>query len=67
MKNKIVKASEKYNKPTPKKWRKIGDAILGLGTMLTTIAAVTGSNPILIVGSAVLTWAGKTLTNFASE
>ena len=62
-----VKAKDRYFKPTPKKWRKVGDSILGLGTLLTTISAVTGAHQVLIVSSAILTYVGKTLTNFATK
>jgi hypothetical protein len=62
---KAAKAS--YDKPTPSKWRKWGDSILGLGTLLTGISAIAGAHPALIISSAVLTWIGKTLTNLASE
>jgi hypothetical protein len=67
MKKIAVNAKERYFKPTPKRWRKIGDSILGLGTLLTTVSAVTGANPVLIVSSAILTYIGKTLTNFTTK
>ena len=33
MKN--MKLKEKYYNPTPKKWRKLGDALLAIGVTLT--------------------------------
>lgn len=62
-----TKTIENYNKPTPKKWRKVGDSIMGLGTAITSIAAITGQHPALIITATVLTWVGKTWTNFFSE
>jgi len=61
-----MKAVDNYYKPTPKFWRKVGDAILGAGTVITIVSTVY-NNPIIAVSAAVLTWVGKTLTNFASE
>jgi hypothetical protein len=62
----IKKLTEKYKKPTPGRWRLIGDSILGLGTVVTAITAIT-SSPWIPVASAAITWLGKTITNFASE
>ena len=62
----VKKAQESYHKPTPKFWRKVGDSILGAGTVLTVVAGIY-KNPVLTIASAVCTWLGKTLTNFASE
>lgn len=62
----IQKMVENYYKPTPKFWRKVGDAILGAGTAITVIGTVY-KNPVITISAAVLTWLGKTLTNFASE
>jgi len=61
----IQKSAESYKAPTPHKWRKVGDAIMGLGTVITAISAFTASPWITLI-SAALTWAGKTMTNFAS-
>jgi hypothetical protein len=55
-----------YYKPTPKKWRKWGDAILGLGTALTIVGGIV-KNPIIVIVAAGLGWLGKTITNFATE
>jgi hypothetical protein len=62
----IEEAKKRYWKPTPEKWRKIGDSILGLGTVITAISAFT-SSPWITVSSAAITWIGKTITNFATK
>ena len=55
-----------YFKPTPKKWRKLGDALLGVSTTITTYAIVEDYKWVaiaaLIIGSV-----GKFLTNFFTE
>lgn len=65
IKNTVKKATASYKAPTPNKWRKVGDAIMGLGTVATAVSAFTAS-PWVVLISAALTWAGKTITNFAS-
>lgn len=55
-----------YWHPTPKKWRQIGDAILGFGTVVTAVTALTTA-PWVPVVAAGATWLGKTITNFASD
>ena len=60
------KIVENYRAPTPLNWRIIGDAILGLGTVVTVVSGII-KNPWLAVASAGLTWIGKTLTNFATK
>jgi hypothetical protein len=63
----IIKTlTEKYKKPTPKKWVKIGKAIGGLGAVITGISAFTAS-PWVTVSSLALTWLGSTITDFATE
>ena len=57
---------KEYNKPTPKKMRKIGDAILAVGTTLTLYTAYMGYKEI-VIASALITCVGKFLTNFFSE
>lgn len=68
---------KKYYKPTPVRWRKWGDAILAVGTMVTAggllsfdqIKDVFGDHVLkVIIGVAFfLAVAGKFLTNFMSE
>ena len=55
-----------YYKPTPEKWRKVGDAILAVGTTLTLYTAYMNWKE-LVFASAILTAIGKFLTNFFSE
>ena len=57
---------KEYYKPTPEKWRKVGDAILAVGTTLTLYTAYMGYKELVII-SAILTATGKFLTNFFSE
>ena len=56
----------RYFKPTPKKWRKLGDALLAVSTTATTYAIASDHKWIaiacLIIGSV-----GKFLTNFFTE
>ena len=66
-----------YWKPTPKKWRKIGDAILAVGTFVTaggllafdTMQQIYSPKELkIIIGVAfVLGVLGKFLTNFFKE
>ena len=66
-----------YWKPTPKKWRKIGDALLAVSTVLSigglwqfdNLKDVFAPNElkIMIVLSLVLGVIGKFLTNFFVE
>lgn len=66
-----------YYKPTPKKWRKIGDTILAVGTFVTAGSLIqydqlkeifTPQEVKVIIASAfVLGVAGKFLTNFFKE
>jgi hypothetical protein len=66
-----------YWKPTPKKWRKIGDALLSVSTVLSigglwqfdNLKDVFTSNElkVMIVLSIVLGVIGKFLTNFFVE
>ena len=53
-----------YNEPTPRRWRRLGDALLGVSTTLTTFAVVDEWSKwltLLIILTGVL---GKFLTNF---
>ena len=66
-----------YWKPTPKKWRKIGDTILAVGTFITAGSLVgydqmkeifTPQEVKLIIAlSFILGVAGKFLTNFFKD
>lgn len=57
---------KKYYLPTPAKWRKLGDALLAVSTMLSTYAIVEEMKW-LALGTVIVGAAGKFLTNFFSE
>lgn len=54
-----------YYKPTPKKWRKIGDALLGV-SMLGVPSELTGYSAIAI-SLFIFGVVGKFLTNFFAD
>lgn len=66
-----------YWAPTPKKWRKVGDAILATGTFVTAGALLEYDKlkeiftaqevKVIIAVAFVLGVAGKFLTNFFTE
>lgn len=55
-----------YYAPTPKKWRKLGDALLGVSTTITTFAIYQEMKGIAIT-ALVLGVIGKFLSNFFTE
>jgi len=55
-----------YWKPTPKKWRQVGDSILLIGTTITSYA-IFAENHYYALASLILTVLGKIITNFAKE
>lgn len=55
-----------YYQPTPAKWRKLGDALLGASTTITSFAIVS-DYPMVALASCLIGGAGKFLTNFFSE
>lgn len=61
------KAVENYYKPTPFKWRVVGDSILIVGTTLTTVAGLLSLSPYVVAAGAIFTALGKILTNFTSK
>lgn len=63
MYNKMLK---KYYKPTPKKWRQLGDALLGVSTTITGFAIIEDYKWIAF-SALILGVIGKFLTNFFSE
>lgn len=66
-----------YYKPTPVKWRKLGDSILVIGTIISTTCLTEyekakemfgmGDLKTLMLTAIVCTALGKIVTNFASE
>lgn len=61
-----MKSLSKYYSPTPKKWRKLGDSLLAVSTMVTTyaIAEEMKALSLIALGIGVI---GKFLTNFFTE
>jgi hypothetical protein len=55
-----------YYSPTPKKWRKLGDALLGVSTTITGFAIYEEAKWIAIT-ALVFGVIGKFLTNFFGE
>lgn len=55
-----------YSSPTPKKWRKIGDALLAMSTTITGFAIYEEAKWVAIT-ALVLGSLGKFITNFFSE
>jgi len=63
MYNKMLK---NYYKPTPTKWRKLGDALLAVSTTITGFAMYQSTHWVAII--ALITGViGKFLTNFFTE
>jgi hypothetical protein len=55
-----------YYKPTPKKYRKLGDAILAMSTAMTFVGIQT-DDKLIIYFFLFLGCIGKFLTNFYTE
>jgi hypothetical protein len=62
----ITKMKKNYYTPTPKKWRKLGDALLGVSTTITGFAIYENEKWIALT-ALVLGVIGKFLTNFFGE
>ena len=58
---------KEYFKPTPKLFRKIGDACMTVGATFTTWAGITDQGHWLIIAGGAFTLLGKLVTNFFSE
>ena len=63
MKKQLNKVAAKYYTPTPKKWRKIGDAIQDIGIVIGSITAFTASPWVSVIAIAIGR-IGKIITNF---
>ena len=63
----MKKIQDLYTSATPKKWRKIGDALLSVSTLLTTYAIADDWSKIMSITIILTGVAGKFLTNFFSE
>ena len=64
---KMKKIHEMYSSATPKKWRKIGDTLLAVSTMITTYAIAEDWNKYAQLTALILGVVGKFITNLASE
>ena len=60
----LRKITKRYNAPTPKKWRQIGNALLGISAM--GVPAVLMSYTWVGITLFIIGIAGKFLTNFFS-
>lgn len=56
-----------YASATPKKWRKIGDALLAVSTMITTYAIADDWSKYAQLTALILGVVGKFITNLATE
>jgi hypothetical protein len=65
-KRKPKKVTSGYWSPTPKRFRAIGDAILGAGSTLT-LWAIDNNHKQMSIAALILTVAGKFLTNCFKE
>lgn len=63
---KIKETTKGYYKATPKKWRKIGDAIQDISIIIGSFTAITAS-PLIGIIAIAAGRIGKIITNFASE
>ncbi len=57
---------DKYYSPTPAKWRKLGDALLGVSTTITGFAIYEEAKWLAITALAIGV-VGKFLSNFFAE
>ena len=64
--NKIKHFQKHYYAPTPKRWRKLGDALLGVSTTITGFAIIEEIKW-LAIAALVSGVIGKFLTNFFKE
>lgn len=65
--NKMKKLGELYGSPTPKKWRKLGDALLAVSTTITGYAIADDMSKWISLTALGLGVVGKFLTNFFTE
>jgi len=56
-----------YASATPKKWRKIGDAMLAVSTLITTYAIADDWSKYVQMTALILGVVGKFITNLATE
>ena len=63
----MKKLQDLYMSPTPKRWRKLGDALLAVSTTITTYAIADEWNKYATLSALILGVIGKFLTNFFEE
>ena len=63
----MKKLNELYASPTPKKWRKIGDALLSVSTLLSTYSIADDWGKGVTIAMMITGVVDKFLTNFFSE
>lgn len=63
----MKKIHELYASPTPKKWRKLGDALLSVSTLLSSYSVADEWGKSVTIAIMVTGVLGKFLTNFFSE
>lgn len=63
----MKKLAEMYKSATPKKWRKIGDALLSASTTLTTYSIANNWSKEISIIIMLTGVVGKFITNLASE
>lgn len=64
---KMKNIAQLYASPTPKFWRKMGDALLAVSTMITTYAIADEWSKYASLSALILGVVGKFITNLASE
>jgi hypothetical protein len=62
----LTKLHDKYKRPTPEAWRKVGDSLLLIGSTITTYAILDGDKTFAII-SLACTVLGKIITNFTTD
>lgn len=63
----MKKLTELYASPTPKKWRKLGDALLSVSTTLAGYSVYDEWGKTISIAIMITGVTGKFLTNFFSE
>ena len=61
-----MRMKQNYYGPTPKRWRKLGDALLGVSTTITGYA-IMEDHKWIAFSALILGVIGKFLTNFFSD
>ena len=62
-----MKLKQRYLAPTPKKMRKLGDALLAVSTTITTYAIADNWEKWIQISALMMGVVGKFLTNFFTE